>query len=277
MNRQGDEGTTILVTGGTGKIGRRVAQRLVAAGLDARIGSRGGTPPFDWEDRTTWTPLLSGARAAFLNYAPDLSVPGAPEAIGAFAAAAVESGVRRLVLLTGRGGSGALESEDLLKASGAEWTVVRCSWFAQNFNESDWLHAILAGELALPVGDVLEPFVDADDIADVAVAGLTEEKHTGQVYELTGPRPMTFADAVADIALASGRDVRYRTISVDAYAEGLRAQHVPEPVIGQLSHLFGEVLDGSNAHVCDGVERALGRPPWDFAEFARDAASSGAW
>lgn len=277
MTQQGNEGMTILVTGGTGKVGRRVAERLGAAGYDVRIGSRNSTPPFDWDDRTTWEPALDGAHAAFLNYAPDLSVPGAPETVGAFAQTAAAHGVRRLVLLTGRGGTGAAESEDLLKKSGAEWTVVRCNWFAQNFNETDWLHAIRAGELALPVGDVLEPFVDADDIADVAVAGLTEDKHSGQVYELTGPRLMTFADAVADIAKASGRDVRYLTLSMDAFEQGLRAQHVPEPVIGHLSHLFGEVLDGRNAHLGDGVERALGRPPRDFTEFARDAATSGTW
>ena len=182
---------TILVTGGTGKTGRRVAERLNARGMPVRIGSRSGEPPFDWEDRSTWEPALRGTSAAYVSYYPDLAVPGTPELIGALAERALAAGTRRLVLLSGRGEEEAERAEEALKASGAEWTIVRCSWFMQNFSESYFAEPLAAGELALPVGDVREPFVDAEDIADVAVAALTEEGHAGRLYELTGPRPLT--------------------------------------------------------------------------------------
>lgn len=91
-------------------------------------------------------------------------------------------GVRKIVFLSGRGEVEALHVEDALKACGAEWTILRCSFFCQNFSENFLLDPILAGELALPVGPVAEPFVDADDIADVAVAALTDDRHSGQLY-----------------------------------------------------------------------------------------------
>ncbi len=93
----------------------------------------------------------------------------------------------------------------------AEWTILRSSFFSQNFSESFFLEPILGGEVALPAGDVPEPFVDAEDIADVAVAALTEDGHAGELYELTGPRLLTFAEAVGEISRATGRKVRYDT------------------------------------------------------------------
>jgi uncharacterized protein YbjT (DUF2867 family) len=178
-----------LVVGGTGKTGRRVAERLEVQGRAVRVGSRSGQPPFDWENRGTWEPALRGTAAAYLSYFPDLAAPGAREAVGALAELAVASGTRRLVLLSGRGEEEAQLAEEALRASGADWTIVRCSWFMQNFSEGYLLEPVLSGEVALPVGDVPEPFVDADDIADVAVAALTEDRHVGQLYELTRPGP----------------------------------------------------------------------------------------
>lgn len=268
---------TTLVTGGTGKTGRRVAERLQARGVPVRIGSRHGEPPFDWEDQATWAPALRGAASAYVAFFPDLAVPGAPEAIAAFAETAARGGTRRLVLLSGRGEDEAQRAERALAASGAEWTVVRCSWFAQNFSEGQLRDPVLAGELAVPVDGVAEPFVDVDDVADVAVAALTEDGHAGRVYELTGPRLLTFADAVAEIAAASGRPVRFVPVTAEQYAAAMTAEGVPEDVVGLLTYLFTEVLDGRNAYVADGVQRALGRPPREFREFARRAAAAGAW
>ena len=207
-NHMHENHKTTLVLGGTGKTGRRVVERLAARGVPTRVGSRSGEPPFDWEDRATWAPALRGVGAAYVSYYPDLAVPSAPAAVGDLAALAVELGVRRLVLLSGRGEEEAQRAERILQEAGADWTIVRCSWFSQNFSENFMLDGVLDGVLALPVGDVREPFVDAEDIADVAVAALTEPGHAGQLYELTGPRLLTFAEAVAEIADASGRDVR---------------------------------------------------------------------
>jgi uncharacterized protein YbjT (DUF2867 family) len=267
----------IVVLGASGKTGRRIVERLRARDIAVRPGSRSAQPPFDWSSPDTWRPALEGASAAYVSYFPDLAAPGAPEAVGALAGVALEAGVERLVLLSGRGEEEAQRSEDALMRSGAAWTVVRSSWFSQNFNEAHFREPLLAGELALPAGDVGEPFVDADDIADVAVAALTEEGHVGEVYEVTGPRLLTFAEAVAEIARASGRELAYARIGIDDFAAGLAEAGVPADEAALLRYLFTEVLDGRNAHVTDGVQRALGRPPRDFAAFARAAAASGAW
>jgi uncharacterized protein YbjT (DUF2867 family) len=268
---------TTLVLGGTGKTGRRVAERLVARGLPVRIGSRAGTPPFDWDHQATWAPALRDVQSAYVSYYPDLTVPGAATAVRSFTELAVESGVKRLVLISGRGEKAAQHSERIVQDSGADWTIVRCSWFSQNFSEDYLLEPVRCGEVALPAGNVGEPFVDADDIADVAAAALTEDGHAGQLYELTGPRLLTFAEAVAQIARAIGREVRYVPVSIEQYTSTLAEYGLPTEVVSMLTYLFTEVLDGRNACLTDGVQRALGRAPRDFADYARDAAAAGAW
>ena len=268
--------STTLVLGGTGKTGRRVAARLTARGLPVRIGSRSGTPPFDWDDRSTWEPVLQDVRSAYVVYYPDLAFPGAADTIREFAAAAVASGVRRLVLLSGRGEEAAQLSEQGVRESGAQWTILRSSWFNQDFSEDFLLEPVRSGEIAIPAGGVAEPFVDCEDIADVAVAALTEDGHAGRIYELTGPRLLTFTDAASEISKATGREIRYVPVSRAQYASVL-AQHVPAEHVTMLTDLIVNVTDGRNAHLTDGVRRALGRAPRDFAEYARDAAVSGVW
>jgi uncharacterized protein YbjT (DUF2867 family) len=265
-----------LVLGGTGKIGRRVVERLAARGLPVRVGSRSGEPPFDWDDPSTWAPVLEGVGSAYVTHYLD-ALPGAAETVGSFAELAVTSGAPRLVLLSGRGEEEAERVDEAVRASGAELTILHSTWFAQNFSENYWLEEILSGELALPAGEVPEPFVDADDIADVAVAALTDDRHIGQIYELTGPRLLTFANAVNEIGQAAGRKIRYVPVSIEGYAATAAEQGVPGDVIELLTYLFSEVLDGRNAHLADGVQRALGREPRDFGDYAREAAATGVW
>ena len=243
-----------LVLGGTGKTGRRVVERLAARAVPTQVGSRSGRPPFDWADRSTWAPVLEGVGSAYLSYYPDLAVPGATDTVGSFAELAVRSGVRRLVLLAGRGEPEAEQAENAVRASGAELTIARSTWFAQNFSEDYIVEGVRSGEVALPARDVPEPFVDADDIADVAVAALTDDRHIGEVYELTGPRLLTFAEAVSEISEATGREVRYVPVSIDDFAAAAY-QDLPGEFIELLTYLFGEVLDGRNAHLADGVQR----------------------
>jgi uncharacterized protein YbjT (DUF2867 family) len=266
-----------LVVGGTGKTGRRVVDRLRAQGRSVRVGSRSGAPPFDWEDRATWAPAVAGATGAYVSYFPDLAVPGAAEAVAEVARLAAEADMQRLVLLSGRGEEEAQRAERLVRDAFPAATVVRCSWFAQNFTESYLLEPVLAGEVALPAGEVPEPFVDADDIADVATAALTQDGHAGEIYELTGPRALTFAQAVEEIAGTTGREIAFVEVPTEAYAAAARVEGVPSDVVDLLAYLFGEVLDGRNVAVADGVQRALGRPPRDFADFARAAAATGVW
>ncbi|WP_328666914.1 NAD(P)H-binding protein [Streptomyces sp. NBC_00322] len=268
---------TVLVTAATGKTGRRVAERLAARGVNVRTGSRKGSVLFDWEDESTWGPALRGADAAYVAYFPDLAAPGAPEAMRALGRVAAESGVRRLVLLSGRGEPDAVVAEEALRESSLDLTVVRASFFAQNFSEGAMYEGVVAGELPFPAGETAEPFIDADDLADVVVAALTEDGHAGRVHELTGPRLLTFGEVAAEIGRASGREVRYVPVSGVEYAEMLQQFGFPGPESEWLSDLFTMLLDGHNASLTDGVRRVLGREPRDFTAFATDAAGVGAW
>ena len=267
----------ILVIGGTGKTGSRILKQLQDLGVPTRVGSRKAALPFDWDDQSTWRPAIDGTSAVYIAYQPDLAVPGAVDAVREFARIALDCGVTRLVLLSGRGEDEAQRAEQVLQESGAEWTILRASWFFQNFTESFLADAVLSGTVALPVGDVLEPFIDADDIADVAVAALTKEGHVGKLYELTGPELLTFPRATELIAKANGRPVNFVPINHEQYAEGMQQQGVPEDMRALVTYLFSTVLDGRNSHIVDGVRQALGREPRAFAAYAEAAAEAGAW
>lgn len=269
--------TLTLVTGGTGKTGRRVAERLASRGLPVRIGARSASRPFDWTRPDTWTPALQDVGAVYIAYSPDLAAPGALETIRAFTSLAVDNGVKRLVLLSGRGETEAQRCEAAVQASGIDWTVLRANWFNQNFSEDFLVDGIRQGQVMLPVGAVPEPFIDVDDIADVALAALTDPRHAGHVYELSGPRALTFAQATQEIAAATGRDIGYTQIPLEDFLSFVAGTGAPPAYLDLLRYLFTEVLDGRNSSPTDGVQRALGRPPRDFAGFARDVAASGVW
>lgn len=268
---------SILVLGGKGKTGRRVAERLTARGLPVRIGSRFGVPPFDWEDPTTWPGTLAGVWSVYITYQPDLAFPGAADRVGAFADMAVANGVTRLVLLSGRNEPEAQRAERLVADSGAEWTLVRSSFFSQNFSESFFADLVSRREITLPAGYVAEPFVDADDVAEIVAESLTSDRHVDRLYEVTGPRLLTMFDVAAEISEKTGRDVRYVPVTGDEFASILRADGLPDDVTAGITDLFSQVLDGRGAYLSDGVQQALGRPPRDFADYVREAAGSGAW
>ena len=267
----------ILVLGGTGKTGRRVVARLRERGLAARVGSRSASPAFDWAREASWQPCLDGVGAVYISYSPDLAVPGAQDTIRAFVDRAVEHGVERLVLLSGRGEEEAQACEAIVQQSGLAWTVVRAAWFHQNFSEGAFASMVPTGQITLPAVDVREPFVDVDDIADVAVATLTEPGHDAEVYEVTGPRLMSFEELAADLSEATGREIVYVPVPHDAFIDGVKQSGAPQEVTWLLDYLFSTVLDGRNEHLTDGVQRALGRPPKDFADYARDMAAAGVW
>ncbi|MFF5932844.1 NmrA family NAD(P)-binding protein [Streptomyces sp. NPDC012508] len=262
---------TILVTSATGKTGRRVAELLAARGATVRAGSRSGATRFDWEDVTSWAPALKGADSAYVNYYPDLAAPGAVEAMRTFGELAVANGVRRLTLLSGRGEPDAVRAEEALRASGAELTVVRAAFFAQNFTEGPMAEGVAAGTIAFPAGGTAEPFIDAADLAEVIVETLTRDGHAGLVHELTGPRLVTFAEVAAEVSRLSGRQVAYVPMSEGEYGSLLQEFGLPAPDAQWLSALFAMLLDGHNASVTDGVKRVLGREPRDFTAFAAEA------
>ena len=267
----------IVIIGKNGKTGSRVNRGLKTLGLATRAVSRSSTPAFDWEDSATWRPVLEGARAAYVTFQPDLAVPTAEQSISELVQLAIELDVEHIVLLSGRGEAGAERAEKVLQQSGIEWNVIRASWFDQNFSEGFMIEGILSGELALPAADVLEPFIDIDDIADVAVAVLTKSHLRNKLFEVTGPRALSFKQCVNEISQALDYPVKYTTIKIDEFVNTLRDLGEPKEMQWLMRELFTVVLDGRNSEVKTGVEEALGRPATDFSEYIQKVIVSGAW
>lgn len=266
-----------LVIGGTGKTGSRIVEGLKEKGVPVRIGSRSASPSFDWGNEAGWDKCLENVESAYISYVPDLAIPGATESIRTFVDKARKHGVRKLVLLSGRGEKEAQACERIVQESGLEWTIVRASWFNQNFSEGAFIEMVLSGQITLPAGSAKEPFVDVDDIAEVALVALTEPGHAGEVYEVTGPRLMTFDDVASDLSKATDRPIEYVQIPHEAFVGHVRDSGAPEGVVWIMDYLFSTVLDGRNSYVADGVQRALGRAPKDFSDYAREVAKTGVW
>ena len=181
------------------------------------------------------------------------------------------------MLLSGRGEQGAERAEAGLANSGLDWNVVRASWFMQNFSEGFMIEGILNGELMLPAGDVAEPFVDVDDIADVVVSALTRPELRNRLFEVSGPRALTFAQCASEISEAVGYPVKFTPISIDEFIEALREEGLPKEMLWLMRELFTVVLDGRNSNPTTGVEEALGRPATDFSVYLRKVMATGAW
>ena len=266
----------ILVIGSTGKTGHRIAQNLIERGYDVRHGSRNSPVPFDWDRPETWVEALRGVSAAYISYFPDLAFPGAPEKIKALTECAVAAGVKRLVLLSGRGETHAQRCEDIVRKSTLDYTLLRASWFAHNFSEGYLRDPMLDGVIPLPAGDVCEPIVDVDDIADVAVAALTEDRHSGKLYEITGPRLLNFTEIASVLSSSTKRVIRYTPVTFEQFHTSM-TEIGGQMIADVFTGICREVLDGRNAWLGDGVQRALGREPRDFVEFCHTASASGAW
>ncbi|MGX2995032.1 NAD(P)H-binding protein [Streptomyces sp. JNUCC 64] len=266
--------TPVLVLGATGKTGRRVAAALTLRGHTVRAASRKGATRFDWSEPDTWGPALDGTRAV---YVVDSQGPDAPAEVGAFARLAAERGVRRLVLLSARtwgefGDAESLATEAAVRASGVDWTILRPTWFAQNFTEEWFLSSVLThGELRVPTGGGREPFVDLADVAEVAAVTLTEDGHTGRIYELSGPRALTLEEAVGELARATGRPLRYVPLDDDQYRAEQLAAGIPGEIVELLVQLFGHIRTDGSATVADGVRTVLGREAREFRAYARAA------
>ena len=270
--------TKILVLGANGKTGRRVLERLENnAEVEVRAGSRNAAIPFDWEKPETWQAVLKDINTVYISYQPDLAIPSATTVIHLFSSLATQMGVEKMVLLSGRGEKEAQACEEIVKTNAKNWTIVRASWFNQNFSESFFLEPILAGYVALPRAEALEPFTDADDIADVIVTSLLEDKHNGQTYELTGPRLLTFKEVTTEIAKASGREIAFQPLTLEEYIQMLREYQVPEDHIWLVNYLFEQVLDGRNSSVTSDIEKVLGRKAKDFTAYALETAKTGVW
>jgi uncharacterized protein YbjT (DUF2867 family) len=273
MNKQ-----KILVLGSNGKTGRRVVERLEqVANIEIRLGSRNEKIPFDWEKPETWEAVLQDIDSVYITFQPDLAIPTAEDSIENFTRLATKSGVHKIVLLSGRGEKEAQLCEEIVKQNAKNWTIVQASWFNQNFSESFFLDPILAGIVALPRAEALEPFIDADDIAEVVTAALLDNKHNGQTYELTGPRLLTFKEVVNEIAEVSGRNITFKPLALEEYTQMLKEYQVPEDHIWLINYLFEQVLDGRNSSITADIEKVLGRKAKDFSAYAKETAQTGIW
>lgn len=266
-----------LIIGGKGKTGRKVAYSLIKLGKNIRIGSRSENPSFDWEKSETWKKALERMDVVYITFQPDLAVPGAAKIIEDFTSLAVKSGIKKMVLLSGKGEKEAERSEQIVMNAGVNWTIVRASWFNQNFSESFLLDPILAGNVALPKSEIPIPFVDTDDIADVVVEALINDKHNGQTYQLTGPRQLTFRQVIEEISTIIGRNIKFDSITLDEYSKMLKQYQVPEDYIWLINYLFKEVLVNENSSVSNDIEKVLGRKSKDFMEYAKETAVTGVW
>ncbi|WP_436517074.1 NAD(P)H-binding protein [Ekhidna sp. To15] len=268
----------ILVIGATGKTGSRVVQQLKKRGIEPRLGSRNASPSFDWTDKDTWVDTLKGIEKMYVTFYPDLAVPGAQEAIESLTYLALEMGVKKIVLMSGKGETEAEACEQLIINSGLDYTIVRASWFNQNWSESFFLEPILSGQVALPVSDVPIPFVDANDIAEVATEALLNDTYNKQILEVTGPELITFKDAIDHIAKASGQSLLLHEITLEQYLDGLTAAEVPKDFIWLIEYLFSHVLTNpNNQTVVHDIEKVLGRKAKSFEEYARETAKTGIW
>lgn len=268
----------ILVIGGTGKTGRRVVEKLSQQNQKVRIGTRSTDPAFDWNDPSTYANALMGMDKAYIVYYPDLAVPGAKEAIQTLVEVAKNEGLKKVVLLSGKGEREAELCEQIIIRSGMEYTIVRASWFMQNFSESFFLNPILSGHVALPKSEAQVPYVHTDDIASVVVEALLNNVHNGQVYQLTGPRTLTFTEVIDIIAKVSGREIKFTPSSLEEYIKTLEKLGVPDDYVWLLNYLFSNVLDAPGNNVVTGdVEKVLGRKPIDFNEYVEETAKTGVW
>ncbi|MFD0204668.1 MULTISPECIES: NAD(P)H-binding protein [Saccharothrix] len=262
---------TILVLGATGKTGRRVTSALDALGVAHRAVSRSTDIRFDWSDQSTWASALDGATAVYV-------VPMAANLddaeVAAFVPQAVRAGVRRIVLLSARGLSADDGRERAVRESGVDWTILRPTWFSQNFSEDYFLPQILSGEVVLPAGgDGGHPFIDARDIADVAVAALTQEGHAGVTYELSGPEALSYGEALARIGEVSGRSIRIRDVPAADYTRMLAEAGFGEAYAEVLTMSLTAARDGYDAELSDGVPSVLGHDGRLFGDYVKEASA----
>ncbi|QCX76498.1 NAD(P)H azoreductase [Streptomyces sp. YIM 121038] len=276
---------TVLVTGATGTTGSRVAARLAALGHTVRAASRRGEAGrgpvrFDWYNPDTHAAALRGADRAYL--VPPVAEPEPVAVMRPFLERARAAGVTRVVLLSSSaieaGGPGVGQVHQLLADSGLfdEWSVLRPSWFMQNFT-GDHLHADSIrgdGVLTTATGTGRVGFVDADDIAAVAARALTDPLPPGPDLVVTGPEALSYADVAAVVGRVTGRAVRHRAVPPDALAARLTGGGMPAAFAELLAALDDGISRGAEDRVTDTVERVTGAGPRSFARMYREAYAS---
>jgi ergot alkaloid biosynthesis protein len=275
-------GSLILVTGGTGKTGRRLVSELRGKGVECRVASRGATVaegerPFDWTLPESWDGALEGVSTAYL-VAPSAVGEPAPVMID-FLRRAQKRGVSRFVLLSAAplpaGGPAMGQVHLWLKENAAEWTVLRPSWFMQNFSEGQHLASIQDEDgIYSATEDGRVPFVSADDIATAAMAVLTSEDPFNSDFILTGDRPLSYDEVAERIGMAVGRRISHRRLSSDELAARYRLLGLPPVYAEKLAAMDRAIAEGAEDRTTDSVKFLLGRPPISFDDFVEASAAS---
>ena len=267
-----------LIIGGTGKTGRKVVESLELLNQNVRVGSRSSQPAFDWNNEDTWEDVLEGMDKMYITYQPDLAVPGAKQSIENLIALAQKKNLKKVVLLSGKGEREAELCEQVVIHSGLEYSIVRASWFSQNFSESFFLEPIQQGFVALPQAEVQVPYVDTGDIADVVVEALLHEQHNGNIYQLTGPTTLSFKEAIAEIAEVTERDINFVPITIEEYVAAMKEQGVPADFVWLIEYLFTEVLGNPMvSEISNDIEKVLKRKPKSFVEYVHETKKTGIW
>ena len=264
----------VLVTGGTGKTGRRLVAQLRDHGIPCRVAARGvasaeGTCPFDWTQPGTWDQALNDVASVYL-VAPAIEDP-APTMIN-FVRRALERGISRFVLLSASllpAGGPAMGLVHLwLQQNAPEWAVLRPSWFMQNFSEGQHLAPIRDEDRIYSAADNGRvPFVSADDIAAAAMSALTNQRSFNFDFVLTGSQPITYDEVAERISKAVGRTISHHRLSPDAMAERYRSLGLGSLHAQTLAAMDKAIAAGVEDRVTDCVERLIGRPPMAFDAF----------
>ncbi|MBU6534132.1 NAD(P)H-binding protein [Streptomyces sp. NPDC057245] len=273
-----------LVIGATGTTGSRTAAGLTAAGHRVRAASRRATPvagaepvAFDWYEPATHPAALDGADRVYL--VPPVGDPEPAAVMLPFLRQARAAGVRRAVLLSSSavpaGGPAVGAVHQALPGLFEQWAVLRPSWFMQNFTGT---HAHARGirdegVVRTAAGDGRVGFVDAGDIAAVAVRALTDARVPGTDLVLTGPETLSHDDIAAIATEVTGRPVVHRRLSVEQLAEHL-AGEVPARFAELLAGLDSAIAAGAEDRVTDTVRRVTGQAPRSFRAHFEDARQS---
>ena len=268
-----DNYDTVLLTSGFGKTGRAIAERLSVQGLGFCAASRTTPTKFDWKDKATWPTALKGKKSVYLCFAPDIVLPGSRQCISDFIKTAEQYDCEKLVLLSCRGVEEAEACETIVHQSNLETTVVRSSWFFQNFLEDDFARMITEGALTLPSADIEEPYIDVEDVADVIVKVLTEAGHTGKTYEITGSQSLSFRQMAKEMSDAFGRTIQLCDTPHRKFVFDLAGSSAPSEVIWLFDFLFDYILDGRNSRPTNRFFGLMGRHPRSIQEFLASVAA----
>ncbi len=264
----------VLVTGATGTTGSRVVAALSQHGVPTRQATRTPSSPgqvrLDWADRATYRDALRGVAAVYL-IAPIGVVDPVP-LVEPFLEEALRQGVRRVVQLSssalpeGAPGLGAVHR--LVRTTMPEWTVLRPSWFMQNFVGQHLVaRGVKRGEIVTATGNGKVAFIDAGDIAAVARRALTDDIPHNTEHLLTGPAALSYADAAAILTQQTGRAISHRSVSAEEMMALIAAQGIPAEFAKVLAAMDADIRGGAEDRVTDTVNAVTGRPAHGFRTF----------